>query len=392
MTDKAAPGWARLTVLVASLALLAAYVLPLWKITLEAPQYPEGLGMLIRVNTIEGIEPNDLDNINNLNHYIGMKRIEPDSMAELRFMPWILGFLVAWGVAAAAVGRRWMLCAWFGLLALGAAAGLADFWRWGYDYGHNLDVENAIIEVPGMTYQPPVIGSKKLLNFTAHSWPASGGWIAIAAGLAGAIACLSGRTGKSGANAGARAGRTAAGPAAALALVPFLVVGAACAPDGPATVRIGEDVCDHCRMTIEDRVFAAQLVTERGKAYRFDAIECLAGWVVEREGPDSPAARARLWVADAREPGRWIRVEDAAFLHGPEIRSPMGGGLAAVPAGADPGSAAALAEGAERLDWDAVLDLARAGRITGHRAGHGGIAERPGPGPGPAREHSATGG
>jgi copper chaperone NosL len=190
MNDRTAPAWARITVLAASLALLAAYSLPLWKIALEAPQYPEGLGMLIRVNTIEGLGPNDLNNINNLNHYIGMKRIVPDSIPELRFMPWILGALIAWGVAAAATGRRWMICAWFGLLAAAALAGLADFWRWGYDYGHDLDAENAIIKIPGMSYQPPLVGSKKLLNFTAHSWPAAGGWIALAAGLAAAAACF----------------------------------------------------------------------------------------------------------------------------------------------------------------------------------------------------------
>ena len=64
------------------------------------------------------------------------------------------------------------------------SAGLYDYWRWGYDYGHNLDARTAIIKIPGMTYQPPLIGSKQLLNFTATSWPASGGWaLVIASGL-----------------------------------------------------------------------------------------------------------------------------------------------------------------------------------------------------------------
>jgi copper chaperone NosL len=52
--------------------------------------------------------------------------------------------------------------------------GLWDFWRWEYDYGHNLDMEKAIIIVPDMTYQPPLIGSKQLLNFTATAWPGLG--------------------------------------------------------------------------------------------------------------------------------------------------------------------------------------------------------------------------
>ena len=82
-----------------------------------------------------------------------------------------------------------MLYAWTGLFLAGALAGLADFYRWGYDYGHNLD-PHAIIKIPGMTYQPPLIGAKQLLNFYATSWPASGGWVLILAVAAGVILCI----------------------------------------------------------------------------------------------------------------------------------------------------------------------------------------------------------
>jgi hypothetical protein len=163
---------------IAALSLGLAFVLPLWRITLEAPQYPEGLGMHIRVNTITGIGRNDLQNINGLNHYVGMARIEPESFPELKYMPWILAGLMALGVAAAATGSRKVLIGWATVFAITAVVGLADFWKWEHDYGHNLD-PTAAIKVPGLAYQPPLIGSKKLLNFTAHSWPAAGGWIVI---------------------------------------------------------------------------------------------------------------------------------------------------------------------------------------------------------------------
>jgi copper chaperone NosL len=174
----------RLLVAVAALALALVYVLPLWHIALEAPQYPEGLGLYISVNRIEGENPQDLNSINNLNHYIGMKVITPEDIPELRFMPWLLGGLIALGLGVALVGRRWLLYAWVTIFLLGALAGLADFWRWGYDYGHNLD-PHAIIKIPGMSYQPPLLGRKQLLNFNAASWPAAGGWIAIAVLLLG---------------------------------------------------------------------------------------------------------------------------------------------------------------------------------------------------------------
>ena len=178
-----------------SAALLAVtFVTPVWKIGLIAPQYPEGIGMLIRVNTITGVKPNDLNNINGLNHYIGMKPIEPETIPVLDIMPIGVAVLVVTGLLVALYGRRWAGWTWLTAFAAAGAAALYEFWRWSYDYGHNLD-PNAIIEIPGMSYQPPLIGTKQLLNFTAASWPDVGGW---AAGLAFvvALAALLWRRGK----------------------------------------------------------------------------------------------------------------------------------------------------------------------------------------------------
>jgi hypothetical protein len=169
----------RVILAVAALLLGALYVLPLWRIDLVAPQYPEGLGLRILIDGIVGRGPNDLNSINNLNHYIGMQRIEPDAIAELRYMPWIVAGLIALGLATAAIGWRGVLYAWLLALVAAATAGLVDFWRWGYDYGHNLD-PGAAIQVPGMSYQPPLIGPKTLLNFRAESWPDLGGIVAFA--------------------------------------------------------------------------------------------------------------------------------------------------------------------------------------------------------------------
>ena len=171
-------GWSRIVLGVAAVGLLATLALPLWRISLVAPQYPEGLGMKIWASQITG----DLRSINGLNHYIGMKEIHPEAIPELRLMPKIVVALAALGLGAAVWGRRAGLNTWVALLLVAATAGLVDFWRWGYDYGHNLN-PTAAIKIPGMSYQPPLIGSKQLLNFTAVSLPAVGGWIAIAAVL-----------------------------------------------------------------------------------------------------------------------------------------------------------------------------------------------------------------
>lgn len=167
----------------AAVMLGAAVLFPLWRVSLTAPQYPEGLGMYIWAHTVAGVGANDLQNINGLNHYIGMKTIVPESIPELAVMrPGILVMSVA-GVLVALLGRRGWMRAWTGALVLAAMVGLVDFYKWEYDYGHNLDLEHAPIKVPGMSYQPPLIGSKQLLNFTATSLPATGGVLAIGAVL-----------------------------------------------------------------------------------------------------------------------------------------------------------------------------------------------------------------
>lgn len=169
----------RITMAIGALLLVALYFLPIWSISLEAPQYPEGIGLNIYINTIEGKQPQDLQNINGLNHYIGMKEIQPDSIAELKYMPPIIAFLIVTGLAVAFWGNRKWVMAWLILFIMLAIAGLVDFYLWEYDYGHNLN-PNAAIKVPGMTYQPPLIGSKALLNFNAVSLPHTGFFFALA--------------------------------------------------------------------------------------------------------------------------------------------------------------------------------------------------------------------
>jgi copper chaperone NosL len=184
----------RILILLASVLMIGVYVFPLWSVRLTAPQYPEGLGMQIRINTVEGATENDLNNINNLNHYIGMKKIEPDAIPELRIMPWIVAAIIVTGLATAVLAKRKVVYGWTaGFLAI-ATIGLIDFWKWEYDYGHHLDNEHAILKIPGMTYQPPLIGAKQLLNFRAVSLPSVGGILAgVALALAVAAAVLAWR-------------------------------------------------------------------------------------------------------------------------------------------------------------------------------------------------------
>lgn len=169
----------RLIIALASLLMISAYFVPLWQILMWAPQYPEGLEMDIWINNITG----DVKVISALNHYIGMKHIEVEMFPEFGYMIYIVGFLIGFGLVTALLNRRLMLWLFSILLVATAVAALVDFWLWGYDYGHNLD-PTAAINIPGMSYQPPLIGTKQLLNFTAFSGPDIGGWLFMASGVA----------------------------------------------------------------------------------------------------------------------------------------------------------------------------------------------------------------
>ena len=167
----------RWTIAISSLLMISAYFVPLWQILMWAPQYPEGLEMKIWINTLSG----DVKIISALNHYIGMKHIEVSMFPEFTYMIYIVAFIIATGLLTALLNRSTLLWIYV-ILILGAGVGaLTDFYLWGYDYGHNLS-PTAPIVVPGMSYQPPLIGTKQLLNFTAFSGPDIGGWIFIAAG------------------------------------------------------------------------------------------------------------------------------------------------------------------------------------------------------------------
>ena len=173
--------------LIAAILPLALFIFPLWKITLEAPQYPTPLGMYIHINDFSDANPHDIKNINLMNHYVGMKYI-PESIPEFKIFP--LGIIIT-SIIGLIIGLKgnfkWFL-AWFILMAVLSAAGLYDFYLWEYDYGYDLDPK-AIMKFTNpdgsvMGFQPPLFGSKDILNFRAHSYPQLGAYfLGIGMGL-----------------------------------------------------------------------------------------------------------------------------------------------------------------------------------------------------------------
>lgn len=170
-----------------SALLLGLFFYPLWNIRLEAPQYPDPLGMDIYIAGIEGEEEFDIQNIDGVNHYIGMKKIpKPEEMWEFNVFPIVIGSMAGLGIILGFLGffgkisPNWFL-GWLVLMTILGILGMYDFNNWLLEYGTDLDPK-AIIKLTDadgnpLNYKPPLLGSEKILNFTAHSYPRTGAYM-----------------------------------------------------------------------------------------------------------------------------------------------------------------------------------------------------------------------
>ncbi len=174
----------RIMCFIAAILLIPTIFFPLWRIDLIAPQYPEGLYLNIYAGKLGG----NVDIINGLNHYIGMRTLHADDFVEFKVLPYILGGFAALGLLVGFLKKRSLYFLYVGLFMLFCILAMVDFYRWEYEYGHNLDPTAAII-VPGMAYQPPLIGYKQLLNFSAWSWPDIGGYLMVGTAVLLLVGC-----------------------------------------------------------------------------------------------------------------------------------------------------------------------------------------------------------
>ena len=170
--------WIRPLLFISGMMLVIVLFVPLWQIQLNAPQYPEGLVLKIYPHKLGG----SVDIVNGLNHYIGMKTLHTKDFIEFTILPYIIVVFAAFCLAVALINRKKWLFLLTALFIFFGIVAMADFWKWEYNYGHDLNPE-AAIQIPGMAYQPPLIGYKQLLNFGAYSIPDTGGYLFIIVGV-----------------------------------------------------------------------------------------------------------------------------------------------------------------------------------------------------------------
>jgi copper chaperone NosL len=168
----------RILLVVAALLLAAIYLLPLWNLTMFAPQYPDGLRMDIYSYKLEGENRGqDIKEINLLNHYIGMKDLVTEDFTEFKWMPFVVGGIGLLFLRTAVIGHVSDLV---DMVVLYGYFTVFSLWSFGYklySYGHNL-APTAAVKVP--PFMPPMFGYKKLANFEVYSYPAAASYALIA--------------------------------------------------------------------------------------------------------------------------------------------------------------------------------------------------------------------
>jgi copper chaperone NosL len=250
-----------------------------------------------------------------------MKHIKPEMFPEFNYLVYVVGFFILYGLVVAFTGNRKLLFSYLILTVLGGVAAMVDFYQWGYDYGHHLDPK-AAIQVPGLYYQPPLIGHKTLLNFDAYSYPDVGGWVVI--GIAGVFfsVWIYEFIKK-------RKRKTAISPltkktvsAAAVILVLFFT---SCNTK-PEPFAYGKDICDDCKMTIMDPKFGGEIITKKGRIYKFDDAHCLIHFI--KQGSIKQADIATTVFINYENDKNFLDVKSSYFIVSEQFRSPMNGNVA----------------------------------------------------------------
>jgi len=300
----------KIMLFVASILFITTLFFPIWQIELDAPQYPEGLALKIWANAIGG----DVEIINGLNHYIGMKTLHTKDFIEFTLLPYFIGGFALLSIMVIILNKKRVLSFLLIAFILFGILSMVDFYRWNYDYGHNLD-PNAAIKVPGMAYQPPLIGYKQLLNFGAYSIPDVGGWMLLGAGV-----LILGAT----AFEYQWVQRYIFRKKTNLAKVCALLLLVSCNTNQPEEIKLNYDKCISCKMTISDSRFASAILTEKGKTLKFDDVSCLVRYTKEQK-----ISYKGIFVADYLEPhNKLLNIKNAICIESPKIKSPMRGDIA----------------------------------------------------------------
>lgn len=157
-----------------AILMVVSIFFPWWKMIFFAPQYPEGLNIIVYPNKLEG----EIDIVNGLNHYIGMANFSEENFPELGYLIYLVGGLVVLTLITAILRKKSVLYGLIGLLTIGGIIGVLDLRKALHDFGTNLSPDAPIKIDP---FVPPIIGHNTVANFVTNSVLGIGAYLLIAA-------------------------------------------------------------------------------------------------------------------------------------------------------------------------------------------------------------------
>ena len=122
---------------------------------------------------------------------------------------------------------------------------------------------------------------------------------------------------------------------------------------GPQPIKLGQDACSFCKMSIADNHFGAELVTKKGKVYKFDDMHCVLGFI--KAGTINNKDIKETWLVNFNEPHNFIAAQKAFLLKSSELHSPMGGDVASFAHENKLKEAGNKIKG-ETVTWDALVN------------------------------------
>ena len=166
----------------AALLLMVSLLLPYWVLSLQAPQYPDGLSVRAYINRLEG---DDLVEIEGLNHYVGLRSFEDGAVFERSIAVAAVIVLVGLVVAGLFIHSRWVVL-FVAPALLFPLIFVADLQFWLWIFGHSLDPAAPLSNAVG-EFTPPIFGPATIAQFDTLALPGAGFILSLVASVMVAI-------------------------------------------------------------------------------------------------------------------------------------------------------------------------------------------------------------
>ena len=166
--------WARVVLALLTIFVGLSFTAPMWHINMKAPQYPQGLDLYIYSYKVDGgNDGNDVQEINVLNHYIGMAPLDRAALSDLDWIPFLFAAMIILALRTAVIGKVGSMLDLLVMTTYAGAFGFGRLYYKLYTFGHSLDPRAPVTVEP---FMPAMLGKKQIANFLTEAGPGLGTW------------------------------------------------------------------------------------------------------------------------------------------------------------------------------------------------------------------------